>query len=352
MTEQPIWLTEAEVAALVPLNAGIEALRYQLPREFGQGARNLNKVLATWEPRSSMHNLGSIDPEQGVGGIKSWINTPAGARAVYVLFDTRAGAVLAIMDAATLGALRTAGISGLATAIMAAPDADSLSIIGTGRQAFAQVAAVSTVRPLRRIHVYSPTEANKLAFCEKLRQAFEAEIVAEPDLPAAVGAAPILTVVTRAREPFITGAMLRAGTHVNAVGAILPANAELMPDVFDRIDGIVVDNVPNARIASAELKRLYGDDEAAWAALPTIGQLIGGQMMGGDGFVRNPGRITCFKAMGMGLSDLAIAVAAHRAARKRGLGRPLGEAEAGSMTWTAMPVAAPRIAQGLAQGMA
>ncbi len=346
MTEQPIWLTEADVAALVPINAGIEALRYQLPREFGAGARNLSKVLATWEPRSSMHNLGSIDPEQGVGGIKSWINTPAGARAVYALFDTRAGTVLAMMDAATLGALRTAGISGLATAIMAAPDADSLSIIGTGRQAFAQVAAVSTVRPLRRIHVYSPTEANKLAFCEKLRQSFAAEIVAEPDLPAAVGAAPILTVVTRAREPFITGAMLRAGTHVNAVGAILPDNAELMPDVFDRIDRIVVDNIQNARIASAELKRLYGDDEAAWAALPTIGQLIGG-----GGFVRKPGRITCFKAMGMGLSDLAIAVAAHRVARERGLGRPLGAGEAGSMTWEAMP-AAPRVTQGLAQGMA
>lgn len=343
MTEQAIWLTEAEVADLVSINAGIEALRYQLPREFGDGARNLNKALATWEPRSAMHNLGSIDPEQGVGGIKSWINTPAGARAIYVLFDTRAGTILAAMDAATLGALRTAGISGLATALMAAPDADSLSIIGTGRQALAQVAAVSTVRPLHRIHVYSPTEANKLAFCDILRRSFDAQIVVESELESAVRAAPILTVVTRAREPFISSGMLKNGTHINAVGAILPANTEFMPDGFDRVDRIVVDNIDNARIASAELRQLYGEDDTAWSALPVLGQLIRN-----GGFTWKPGQITCFKALGMGLSDLAIALAAYRAARARDIGRPLGTGEATSIKWKAMAAAGHKESEGVA----
>lgn len=331
MTNQPIWLNDDEVGELVSLNAAIEALRFQLPREGRQGARNLNKMLATWQPGSSMHNLGSVDPDQGVGGIKSWVHTPKGARAVYVLFDTNAGRILAMMDAGALGALRTAGISGLATALMAAPDADSLSIIGTGKQALAQVAAVSTVRPLRQIHVYSRTEVNKLAFCNRLQQAFDAEVIAEPHLESAVRAAPILTVITRATEPFIGGDMLDAGTHVNAVGAILPASAELMPDVLDRMDRIVVDNVANARLGSAELRRHLGDDDAAWNALTTIGVLIGT-----GGFKWQPGQITCFKSMGMGLSDLAIAVAAHQRALKTGVGRPLGTGQAHRMKWQAL----------------
>lgn len=331
MAREPIWLTDEEVRDLVPLNKGIEALRYQLPRERTGQARNLNKVLATWEPRSAMHNLGSVDPEQGVGGIKSWVNTPNGARSVYALFDTQAGAMLALMDAATLGMLRTAGISGLATSIMADPDAQSMSLIGTGRQALAQVAAVSTVRPLKKIHVFSPTESNRLAFCDMLRGRFDAEIVAEPTVEDAVRAAPILTVVTRAREPFIEAAMLEAGTHINAVGAILPANAELKPDVFDRVDSIVVDNIPNARIASAELKTLIGEDDARWKELPTIGRLL----ETGD-FAHRTGQITCFKAMGMGLSDLAIAMAAHKRAIETGVGKPLGVSVADGLKWQAM----------------
>lgn len=334
MTDQAIWLTEANIAELVSINTGISALRDLLPREVTGGARNLNKVLATWPPRSAMHNLGSVDPDQGVGGIKSWVNTPEGAQAVYVLFDTVKGRVLAMMEAGTLGALRTAGISGLATGLMADPAADSLSVIGAGRQALGQVASVATVRPLRKIHVFSRTEDSKQAFCEALRAQFDAEIVAEPTLESAVKAAPILTLVTRATEPFVTAEMIVPGTHVNAVGAILPANAELTPDAMQVFDSFVVDNIDNARLSSAELRGHLGDDDAAWQALPTVGGLLAG-----EGFVHVPGQTTCFKAMGMGLSDLAIAVAAYGRARKLGVGAPLTRAHSGGMNWDALSAA-------------
>lgn len=81
ISDEAVWLTEANIAELVSINTGIEALRNLLPREVTGGTRNLNKVLATWPPRSAMHNLGSVDPEQGIGGIKSWVNTPEGAQA-------------------------------------------------------------------------------------------------------------------------------------------------------------------------------------------------------------------------------------------------------------------------------
>jgi ornithine cyclodeaminase/alanine dehydrogenase-like protein (mu-crystallin family) len=331
MTETPIWLTEQDVGDLVSINDSIEALRQLLAREATGEAKNLDKVLASWEPRSSMHNLGSIDTGRGYGGIKSWINTPKGAQAVYVLFDIVEGRTLALMEGGMVGALRTSGISGLATSVMAAPDADSLSIIGTGRQALSQVAAVSTVRALRRIHVFSPTEANKLAFCDKLRSLFDVEIVPESNLESAVASAPILTVVTRARDPFLKAAMLRPGMHVNAVGAIIPGFAELEQDVFGRLDRIVVDNVANARKGSTELRQQFGEDDAAWARVQTLGQLI---QSGGHVFDRT--KITCFKSMGMGLSDLATATAAYEQARRLGRGRPVETAPMKGMRWEAL----------------
>jgi ornithine cyclodeaminase/alanine dehydrogenase-like protein (mu-crystallin family) len=331
MTGAPIWLTEQDVSDLVSINTGIEALRLQLASEAAGEAKNLDKVLASWEPRSSMHNLGSIDTGRGYGGIKSWINTPKGAQAVYVLFDVLEGKILALMEGGTVGLLRTSGISGLATSVLATPDADAMSIIGTGRQALAQVAAVSTVRALRRIHVYSPTEANKMAFCEKLQSQFAAEIVPETSLENAVGAAPILTLVTRAKEPFLHGAMLRPGTHVNAVGAILPGYAELYQDVFSRFDRVVVDNVANARKGSTELKQQFGEDDGAWSKVQTLGELIHS-----GSFVYDETKITCFKSMGMGLSDLATAAAAYEQARKAGRGRPMETTQVGSMRWEAL----------------
>lgn len=328
---QPIWLTEADITKLVSINQAIAALRYQLPREFGDGARNMEKSLATWEPRSSMHNLGSIDPIQGVGGIKSWVNTPKGARAIYVLFDTNAGHILAAMDAATLGALRTAAISGLATEMMTDTDTDSLSIIGTGRQALAQVAAISVVRPLRRIYVFSPTEANKTAFCKMLEQNFEANIISSENLEHSVRASPILTVITRAKDPFISGKMIEKGTHINALGAILPANSELQKDVLERVDHIVVDNRENAQKSSSELNLFYGNDPKPWKDLPVLGQLLKN-----NSFVFKPGQITCFKAMGMGLSDLAIAITAYKEALSQNIGQLLGTAETIPMRWKSL----------------
>ena len=75
--------------------------------------------------------------------------------------------------------------------------------------------------------------------------------------------------------------------------------------------------------------------------LPTIGGLL----ETGD-FESRDGEITCFKAMGMGLSDLAIAVAAHKRAVETGVGKPLGVSTADGLKWQAMTEKAYAAAEG------
>ncbi|MDA4835808.1 hypothetical protein NY536_30750, partial [Enterobacter hormaechei] len=74
-----------------------------------------------------------------------------------MLFDAVEGRLLAMMEANSLGQLRTSAMTGLGTKWVAREGANDMAIIGSGRQAMAQVAAVNAVRKLARIRVWSPT---------------------------------------------------------------------------------------------------------------------------------------------------------------------------------------------------
>lgn len=319
-----LWLREHEVVDLVSMNDAIDALEAMLRLDEAGGACNAPKALGAWGLAASIHGLCSYMPEGRYCGTKTWINTPGGAAGIYALFDQFDGRLPALMEMRTLGSLRTAGISGLATKWLAAPDADTIAIIGSGRQAMTQLVAVACVRPIRRVNVYSPTPAKRLAFAQEVERELGIEARAADTLEQAVADAPIVTLITRAREPFLRAGMLARGAHVNAPGAALPANAEFFPDLFERADVIAVDNLVNARIASREFREHFGT-EAEWPGVRTLGSCIV------EGRIRRAeDDLTLFKSVGMGISDLAMATLIYERAVERGLGKPIPYPERGS----------------------
>jgi ornithine cyclodeaminase len=336
MTAEPlIWLTESDVVELIDLEAAIEALEHGLALEGAGEARNVPKALGTWGDGSSMHSLGSMFPQAGYVGFKTWANTKQGAQAIFSLFSAHDGALLAMIEAVALGQLRTSAISGVATRWLARPDADEMALIGTGLQAITQVAAVAAVRPLKRLRVFSPRPESRSDFVERARKAFAFKVEAADSVDAALEEAPIVTLVTRARQPFLRGAQLARGSHLNAVGAILPQNAEFEQDVFDRAGPIVVDHLPNAQLASKEFITRFGTAEDDWSRVQLLSAIVAA------GEPRPPhSDVSLFKAMGMGISDLSVAVAAYEQARERGFGRKI--AQPGRMTprWRSAPMAA------------
>jgi alanine dehydrogenase len=226
-----------------------------------------------------------------------------------------------MMEAAAIGSMRTAAISGLATSQLGSLDADELALIGTGMQAMTQVAAIAAVRPLRRLRVFSPTPEKRRAFVERASKSFDCEIFEARSVEEAVDGAPIITLATRAKEPFLMARMVAPGAHINAPGAILPDNAEFHQDVFDRASLVVVDNKSNAAKASNEFIIRYGRDPEAWTGVRTLGELVEAD------YVRAADTdITLFKSIGMGLSDLAVAILVYERAREMGAGKilPLG----------------------------
>lgn len=310
------YLTERDVVSVLNIHRAIDALQDILVAQARDQARNLPKTLATWGDGSSMHALGSVQTgEGGYAGFKTWVHTKAGGGSLFSLFDAATGALRAIIEARALGMLRTAAISGVATRALAPQDATRAALVGTGPQAVTQLAALAAVRDLSQVRVYSPTPEKRRAFVASVAGKYAFDVQESPSLEHALAGAEIVTLITRAVDPFVDAALLAGCRHLNAVGAILPSKAEFAQDVFTLADRVVVDDLENARKGSRELRERYGADGAPWPDVAVLGQLLA------QGDARPPqARLTIFKGMGMGLSDLAMARVVFEHAREHDLG--------------------------------
>ena len=146
---------------------------------------------------------------------------------VVLLFDAEHGKLLAIADASSITAIRTAAVSGLATRLLARDDAGELAILGAGVLAMPHLEAVRCVRDIRRVRVWSRSGDRATDFAARARERFDVDIVVTGTAREAVEGADVICTITAARTPVLEGAWLRPGAHVNAVGASLPTAREL-----------------------------------------------------------------------------------------------------------------------------
>ncbi len=336
MAEGAIYLTEAEVASLVDLTDAIDALEDACARQGRRETLEIPKALGTFGDGSSLHSLGSSFPDACIGGFKNWINTKRGASSVMTVFDVEQGSLSAIVEAGALGQLRTAAIAGVAARWLATRGASDMALIGTGRQAMMQVASVAAVRSLKRLRVFSPSSDKRHAFVEKAREAFAFDVEDCASVEQALEGAEIATLVTRATQPFVHADMLAHGAHVNAVGAILPANSEFTQDVFDRARAVVVDSLAGVQRNSREFIDRFGAlDSGRWDTVQTLADVIAGRT-----HPATSGDLTLFKAMGMGISDLAVARLVIERARDRKIGTPIAPRRPASPRWRSDRLAA------------
>jgi len=109
--------------------------------------------------------------------------------------------------------------------------------------------------------------------------------------------------------------MMDRGSHLNAMGAIVPSRVEFTEDVFSRADILAVDSIQSVKDLSTEFRQHFADNEVGWGKVEAISSIIAG------GKKRPPDAdITLFKAMGMGLSDLALALEILNRARAKNRG--------------------------------
>ena len=145
----PLFLTEDDVRSVVSVPETINALRDAfLDQHRGAAAVNPRQRLRI--PGITLHMLAGAIP--GYFGYKAYTSAATGTRFYFHLFDAKSSEMLAIMQADSLGQLRTGAATGLATALLASPSADTAVLFGAGWQAESQLLAMCAAQ-IGRAHV-------------------------------------------------------------------------------------------------------------------------------------------------------------------------------------------------------
>jgi alanine dehydrogenase len=313
--DSAVWISESDVVAMMGMEEAITALETGLLAEAQGDARNMVKTHVEWGGGGTLHAIGAVFPKAGFAGTKTWPHTENGATPLLLLFDSNNGSLKAILEAFALGQLRTAAASGIATRWLAPVDAGEFAVIGTGKQAIMQVAAVLAVRPIRRVRVFSPNEEHRKQFVARVTNEFAVEAINASSAREAVKGASVITVITRATQPILSADMVDSGAHINSVGAIVPSRAEVSGDVLARSTQIVTDSIPQAQKLSRELIEFFGQHPEKWGTVRSLASVVANRSARAAS-----DDLTLFKSLGAGVSDLSLGIALYTRALELGLG--------------------------------
>jgi alanine dehydrogenase len=234
-----------------------------------------------------------------------WVNVHPGnpalnlptVMAVIIYNDPETGYPLAIMDGTDITAFRTGAASAVASKYLARKNIKTLGLVGAGRQAYTQLMAHAAIYHLDLVRVYDISQAS----LEKFIRSFPQYRVESHTLPE-VMTSDIVCAVTPAHQPVVRKAWVRAGVHINAIGADAHGKEELDPEILNEAV-IFVDDLRQASTSgeiNVPLDKGLLDPNRIRGSL---GDLVAGLKHGRA----NDEEITVFDATGLAIEDIACA---------------------------------------------
>lgn len=234
------------------------------------------------------------------------------------------GELLALVDATSITATRTAAVSAVATDTLARPESTRLAILGAGAQALSHLEAMRCVRPITEVRVWNRTRAHAERFAKVARERDGLEVVVCETVEVAVRDADIICTATGALTPMVTGGIVRAGAHINAVGSGVATHRELASAVV-REARVYVDRRESALTEAGDIVLAIAD--GAIDETHIVGE-IGAVLTGRAPGRQSPDEITLFKSVGLGAEDVAAARLIYARCLAEGLGARVAFGEA------------------------
>jgi ornithine cyclodeaminase/alanine dehydrogenase-like protein (mu-crystallin family) len=232
-----------------------------------------------------------------------------------VLLDPDTGLPLAFMSATYLTNARTAAAVALGARVLSRADATSVGVYGSGPLARLILEALTHVRPLRDVVVYSPTPDNRRRYAEQMSARLGLAVSAAADA-SGPARADLVIAATSSPAPVLDATLLRPGATVISVAARLP---ELGIEAL-RGNRLVVDSREAALHEAGELVAGIAAgllDETAIAA--ELGDILLGRAPGRE----RDDEICVFKSTGLAVQDLVTARSILAAALAAGVGTRL-----------------------------
>jgi len=239
--------------------------------------------------------------------------------AVMLVLDAETGRARALMDGTWLTALRTGAASGLATDLLARPEAETVAIVGAGGQARAQLLAVAAVRSVRRVSVFDTSRQTAEAFVAEMEGSAGVPCPVEiaGSAAEAVRGADVVCTATTSKSAVFADADISLGTHINAIGAYTPEMQEVPVATVARAR-VIVDSAEAALEEAGDLlAALVAGAVDESVVTNEIGQVATGRIAGRT----SAEEITLFKAVGVAVQDVAVGDLVLRRAEELGLGR-------------------------------
>ncbi len=311
-------LSENDVRQLLTMEVALEAVEGGF-RSWGlDEAANMPRARVQAD-HVMLHTLPAASKPQGYLGYKAYVTSRKAAHFRVALYDAKTGAFLALIEADYLGQMRTGAASGVATQYMARPEAGEVGLFGAGKQARTQLLAVSKVRRLSRVQVYSPNEEHRRQFAVEMSRLYEVEVEPVSRPAQAAEDKDIIITATNSREPVLNGQWIADGTHLNVVGSNFLAKAEVDVATIRRCDSIVVDSKEQASLEAGDFVAALEDGSIHWADIHELSHVVVGRFPGRT----RPADVTMFKSLGIGLEDVVVAGRVYERARAAGVGKEI-----------------------------
>jgi ornithine cyclodeaminase/alanine dehydrogenase len=301
------------VDALASVEVGLDAAR------VSAGAEAVTGRVQIADDRIWMRVLAGIVPELGIVGYKEFHRVGQRVRYHVSIFDRDTADMIGVVDGRRITSLRTASTAALAFEHADDGRPKKLAVIGSGEEAKEGLRAVAAVSTLAEVAVFSPTPANREAFCEALGPVAGVPVYPVTSVDEALAGAQQSYVATSSAGPaFLEARQVGHLQLLAGIGSTRPNQRELIGDIFTGASQVVFDcadarHEPGDVIEAIEQ---FGFDPASSVLLRDW--LESPYEPAGE-------RPLVFKSIGTVEQDLALAHRLLVAAREQGLGIPAPE---------------------------
>lgn len=324
-------LGPADIRRALPMAKAIEAMRHAFAAHARGRVQSPPRAVVPTGDADGATLVMTAALDEGSGGIltvKAVSVFPANARrglpsihGTLLVIDAKTGVPQALMDGATLTAIRTAAACGLATDQLAKTDSTVLAVFGSGVHARTQVRAVECVRPIQDVRIFNPNQSSAKAMAHELNAAGSGTCTyrAVATAAEALAGAHVACLATTSAAPVLEDRNVPDGIHINAIGSFKPTEREI-PTGTVRRALLVVDDRESALEEAGDLLIPIAegvlDDDHIHADL---GSLVLGRVQGRSAATQ----VTIFKSVGLAVQDVAAARVVVRAAQRSDLGQVL-----------------------------
>ena len=252
-------------------------------------------LMPAWNPSESLGvKVVTVSPNNAKYDMPS-------IQGIYLLFNAQNGSLEALLDGKALTAKRTAASSALASSFLSRKDSRSLLMVGTGALSIELIRAHASVRPIKDVYVWGRDIKKAQKIVDVLKNEFN--IKAIEDINEAICKVDIISCATLSKTALVFGKNLKAGQHVDLVGAYKPDMREADDELIKKVDIFIDTNM--ALKETGDIK------------IPLENGLISKNDIKADLFDlcrnnhigrENNEQITLFKSVGHALEDLAAAM--------------------------------------------